>query len=141
MKLALVQSEIFIGEKTGGVNITNLTKWLEQHKEPVWRSMMKWNVKDLLDHHEWDEYFKPKINRIMDKILKEKDIDPLIVLEDPKDKSVFVIDGWHRLYVMYNISLHIPKQEYVSFKTHIVTHKICKKFPILEKGVVGVTML
>lgn len=123
-----VGDEIFDGEKTGSVNITRLTEWLNKNREPEFCGMMQSNVSDLLKHHEFDETRKERIKDILSNLsYLEK---PLIVT-DSEDGGVFIIDGWHRLEILYNYQ----DTPVIKFMAYRVSRSDCAMFNVPKTAI------
>ena len=102
-----------------------MRKWLADIKREVVSSgMLRDNVKELLDCHEWDETMDTRVASLCN--LGSGSWPPLIGCQSA-DGGVFVIDGWHRLGILYSIA---PKeQQVIHFKMQFVTLEECKLFP------------
>lgn len=126
--VSISREEVFEGEVTGDVNITELKAWLKttNHKTTV-NAFEMWNAKDMLAHHDFDESAQPRI----DSLLEMDKFEPLITVQD-KDGAIYLIDGWHRLYILYEVSLHHEKL-HVPFECYVVTPEDCAQFPITNK--------
>ena len=109
-----VRHECFNGSETGAVDVTLLRQWLESTKaRPELCSFTKDNLKGMLDAHEWDASFKGRVANLRKHRGKWK---PMITVK--ADVGCYVIDGWHRLYILYRQNLSalihtIPFQTYM----------------------------
>lgn len=129
---SVTREEVFDGEKTGSTNITAMRAWLEGNKHPIsMNAFQMWNAKDMLEDHEFDETFTPRVNSLLELLEKTGKFEPLILAQD-NDGSVFVIDGWHRLAITYKICLQ-KKMTFCPFPAYVVSMADCKMFPV--KGV------
>lgn len=125
----LVREEMYTGEITGTVNVTKLRKWLnESGRQPLFSGMMIDNVLEQLEAHIWDETFDPRLNSLID--LGFDNWLPMIYIKesDGPPPIGFIVDGWHRLAILYNTCFH-HKQPIVPFHAFIVTPEECKQFP------------
>ena len=120
--LGLERREVFTGDVTGSVDVTAMRHWLESTNAKMHDcAMYKWNVEELIKAHEWDNTFVERIESLK----KAKRWTPLISVES--EEGVFVIDGWHRLYMLNANVPPIPKAV-VKFFTYLVTLEDCENF-------------
>jgi len=124
--------ECFSGSETGSTNVTELREYLKMSSaQPEFCAFSKDNLKGMIAHHEWDESFKVRIKNLM---AAKSQWEPLIVVKN-EAVGVYVIDGWHRLYIL-NEQGEDTKIGYVPFLTYVVTMETLKMFPIPDNTIV-----
>lgn len=120
--------EVFSGEETGHIHITNLRKWLKKIKrEPVHRKMTLENSFELIQAHEWDESFNPRVESLLR--AGSAILDPMIFVKEKNSESGYIVDGWHRFIILYKAALTL-KRDFVLFLTYVVSIEECRKFPV-----------
>lgn len=121
--MQILTREIFNGGVTGEVDVAAMRQYLDAANAKIHDSAMyKWNAKELLDAHEWDDTFLTRLERLK----KLKRWEPLISVR-ATDGGVFVIDGWHRLYLLNSEVPELPNA-IVRFPTYIVGMEECEMF-------------
>lgn len=127
-----VKHEVFVGSETGGVDVTMLIAFLEgNNTQPQINAFTKPNLQGMIDHHEWDASLDQRIKDL--RRLRRK-WRPLIVVKNAEANSVYVIDGWHRLYIL-NEDNKRNDFENVPFLTWVVSMRTLAMFPIPTNGV------
>ncbi len=128
----ITRHEVFSGEETGATDITLLKRWLKETKrKSQLMGFEEWNCKELLDTHNWDADRNERKQRIIKTIADTRNIEPLILRMDAGNKSGFLIDGWHRLDVIYSFLISLnPKTNFIPFRAHCVTQAECDNFPV-----------
>jgi cytochrome c oxidase subunit IV len=85
-------------------------------------------VADLLNNHEFDETADARLRTLIAN--REYLAQPLIVTEGDTTDSVFIIDGWHRLALMYKITLLQKDPSVVKFMAYHVSKADCELFKV-----------
>ncbi len=135
LQVKLNVQECFTGEVTGSTNITALLEWVKTtDREPEKVAFQNWNARDLLEAHEFDRTFKRRIKSLTEKIIKDKTVEPLLCVKI-EDGSVYVIDGWHRLQIIY-LSCTAKQMNIVPFLAYMVTLEEAKRFPVPKDHVI-----
>ncbi len=118
----MIKHECFNGSDTGLIDMTLLRAYLEATKHKIESlALNRWNLTGMLDAHEWDDSRDSRVQRLRLHLGKW---EPLIVVKAP-DVGHYVIDGWHRLYMLYHDN---PERDVIPFRAYAVDMSLIEMF-------------